>query len=366
MANIQPFRAIVPRIDRIASNDEFFAIQKERYPVELRARRYKKERKAAFYVYRQVNVKDAFNGIICGTDISEYQDKNIKIHEQTLTYKERIQIELSKIRQAQIKPILLTYPGVPQIERFIAHKIEMSEPDYEIRFRGTFYKFWRVSKTQEIKELTTLFAEKVPHAYLADGHHRAAVAMKRYKAEGKNNPALKYLFTAYLADDQIKINDYNRVITSLNGLTPYQFLKALKLCAHVKNGQPAEKPKSQETMSMFMDNQWFSLKWKKPAIAGFKKLNEKTDVHLLNELVLKNILKIADIRNSSLINYVDGTKGIPGIIGRVPLGTERIGFMLHPISVKEFMAISDEGLTLPPKSTYIQPRLVNGMINFGY
>lgn len=368
MASIQPFKATLPRLDRIFSSAYFFAKVKHFYTVFKKGGYFYTDKKPGIYIYRQRTAERTQIGILALTNLDDYFNGKIVKHEDTLAIKEERMMALYEERQAVIKPILLTYPKVETINTFITDYITEQEPFFENNYSAAIHTFWKVKSVKQQKKLMELFDKKVPKTYIADGHHRVKTSSNWYenlKNKGeKLDPKAYYNFfpCALFSSDQLVINDFNRIIHTLNGMTPLAFLAALSKVAIITPIKTPFKPQVQHQLVMSLGNEWFQLDWKKEVIPSSTKRSEQLDVTILNDFVLNAILGIKDIRSDSRIKYVEGTKGIEGFSQKMPKSNDSVGFLLPSISIEDFIYIADNEGVMPPKSTYFTPRMHNGFI----
>lgn len=369
MAKISPFRAALPDLTDIISFDDFFGSAKRRFPLYLSDGIYTQNTQQSLYIYRIKRPHRSHTGLLACTDVLDYINGDIKRHENTLAAKEAKMLRLFEERQALIKPILLTYPNVLEIDALINRITTASSPNFHIPFQDEEHIFWQIDDTQQIEALTTIFAKRVQQSYICDGHHRAKTSELLYRRE---HPDLKppvthsefnYMLVAYFPASEIEVHNYNRVVASLGNQSEEEFLQQLKAFYKVKTTDKYHNPLHQYEMGMFLGKDWYQLSLRKELRPKPGTPTSKTlDVHFLNQLVLKNILGIEDIRTEPDIKYVEGPKGAFGLERRVREGRAQVGFNLYPVALEDLIKISDEQGTLPPKSTWIEPRMRNGFI----
>jgi uncharacterized protein (DUF1015 family) len=362
---ILPFPAVVPNLDRVPHSNDFFDTVKFRYHEYaaeglFRAAHTEGESTAAMYVYQiKSTTGEKFTGLIACADINDYFNGNIKLHEKTIVSNEDTQGELLRLRKAAIKPVLLTYPAVEELQDFLEDFAENNRKFYVIELAGEKHRFWKITEGGDLSRLQRIFEQHIQQTYLADGHHRSA----SFAALHRQSPTARTakMLCAFFADNQLTINAFHRVVRDLNGLTEDDFLNDLQVLFKIKVLSGFEQPYMKHEMMMRLGSRWYGLNWRKDVLKGFADRDlVLLDVHLLAEKVLKPILGITNIRTDKRLSYVEGTQSISTIEKAV--GTEGVAFCLFPISFEDFQAIVDRNGTMPPKSTFFQPRLKNGLL----
>lgn len=369
MATISPFRAALPDLTDIISFDDFFGSAKRKFPLYLSDGIYQQNKNAAVYIYRVKRAHRSHTGVLACADVKDYINGLIKRHENTLAAKEAKMMRLFEERQALIKPILLTYPNVLEIDAIVNRITSSNSPSFSIPFQDEEHLFWEINDKIRIDALKELFKDNIKETYICDGHHRAKTSeifYQRYienQAPDDKNAEFNHMLVAYFPASEIEIHNYNRVIASLDNLTEEDFLQQLKQYYKIKKVEHNHTPLHQYNMGMLLDRQWYKLELlpKYHPKAGTP-TNETLDVHFLNKFVLEGILNIEDVRTEPDIKYVEGPKGAFGLERRVREGRAKVGFNLYPVALEDLIKISDEQDTLPPKSTWIEPRMRNGLI----
>lgn len=362
--NIFPFKATIPRLNRIEDKTGFFKSVKEVYPSLKALNFFTDENKLAFYVYQISNGKRSMTGLLCSNDLRDFELNAIKKHEQTLLKKELLMLRLLEERAAMIKPVLVAYKAKKSIEKLLSNIIKRKKPLYKIAFLedGEVHKLWKVDDNKTIKKIKSLFDKKVKSSYIADGHHRSTTTKMIYEGDTINselNPPS--ILSAYFSFSQLKIYDYNRVVTLPPDVKLNVFLKKLsKHGAWLKN--PIKKNVKYQ-LQVCASGKWNTFSWNKNIVDQFKK--EKgtlLDVHLFNAIIVQKILNIQDIRETDYIEYVEGTKGKKGIKKLINDSELKVGFKLCPVRQQDLISIADAEQFMPPKSTYFEPRIKNGVI----
>jgi len=317
------------------------------------------EHEPALYFYRlrmggheQIGISGCFS-------LDEYDRDLIKKHERTRRDKEddrtRHMIEL----RAQTGVVFLTYRASEAIDR-VCRAVTADAPIYDFRADdGVHHTIWTVPR-QESASLLDAFAA-IPALYIADGHHRAASAARaRDELRGRGNVGDADTFIAVaFPDSEVKILPYNRVVKDLAERTPAQFLQALGGRLPVSEGRPT--PRRRGEVSMFLDGKWYAVDLSAAAPADGSRA-EALDVALLHHHVLAPLLQIGDIRTDKRIDFVGGGRGTAALETAVTSGQGAVAFSMHPVTLDDLMTISDEGGIMPPKSTWFEPKLRDGLL----
>jgi uncharacterized protein (DUF1015 family) len=318
------------------------------------------EDRASLYVYRLQMGGATQTGVAACYSLDEYERDVIKKHERTRQDKEDDRTRHLLALGAQTGPVLLIHREAPAIDR-IVERATAVPPLFDLtaidRVRHTV---WRVEASDE-GDLIEAFAA-VPTLYIADGHHRAASAARaRQQLRGAGGLAGEWdtvLAVAFPAL-QVSILPYNRVVTDLGALTPETFLQALRERFIVKEG-PAS-PQRRGEVAMFLDGSWYSLVMGEAAAST--PATERLDVSRLQDLVLMPLLEIGDVRSSKRIDFVGGLRGTGELESLVRSGKAAVAFSMYPVSVDDLMNISDAGGIMPPKSTWFEPKLRDGLLS---
>jgi len=362
---INPFQAVYPNFDYVASTDTFFNTVKVEYSGYRKSGFFHKTSQEGMYIYQIVNPKRSFTGLITCSDIRDYLDGKIKKHEKTLTSKEQQQLNLLISREAMVKPVLLTYPGVKSINKIINSYIKKNKPFYgcEISGEEQKHKVWEITDGAIIQKLQGLFKTEVPASYIADGHHRTSTSALLYsRMKKKGIKKYNQLLTIYFPVSELEVHDYNRVVEGLEDCTPTMFMVRLGQLFNIEILKKPAKPQQKHTITLFINREWYKLTWKKSVLKEYQKKKAMLDANMLDEKVLRDILGIKNVRTDSRITYVEGPKGLDAVRSQVIKSRYRIGFCLYPVDLEDLMDVSDAGKTMPPKSTWFEPRVKNGMI----
>lgn len=317
-----------------------------------------------FYLYELKMGDQVQTGLVACTAVDEYLNGTIKKHELTRSEKEQDRIHHVDSCDANTGPIFLTYRHRDAIDRRVK-AIQEKAPVYAFTAEdGIRHRVWCVDDAQDIEGFVSDFND-VPALYIADGHHRAASAVKVAQMRRKAHPGysgdepFNYFLSVIFPDNQLAILDYNRVVKDLNGLTADAFLDAVREKCDVEKVDQAYKPGRKGTFGMFLDDQWYALKIHDDLVNPDDPV-KSLDVSLLQEEVLSPILGIGDPRTDDRIDFVGGIRGLGELERRVHTDMT-VAFSMYPTSIHELMAIADAGLLMPPKSTWFEPKLRSGL-----
>ncbi len=323
-----------------------------------------KEQKASYYVYRLTMEGREQTGIVGCCDYQEYYDGRIKKHELTRTAKENDRVRHVETQNANAEPVFFSYRGVQNINLLI-EKIVTFKPVYNFVAEDEIkHELWIVNDDKDISLIEFEFND-VPDLYVADGHHRTAAAARVGQKKKDNNPdhngteEYNFFMAVLFSDDQLKIYDYNRVIQDLNGKSPIDFVSELEETFYITKLIEASLPSEKGLFSMYLENQWYSLKPKDRIFTENPKAN--LDVTFLSEKILSPILGIEDLRKDTRIDFVGGIRGLNELERRVDSKEMKVAFALFPVSMDELISIADAGEIMPPKTTWFEPKLRSGL-----
>jgi uncharacterized protein (DUF1015 family) len=320
------------------------------------------EDKAVFYLYEIQSKNQKFTGIIAGTSVIDYQNNVIKKHEDTLQY--RVELFKDYLHQTHFntEPVLITYPDSTEINTFIALR-KQSKPIYDFSTTNKErHILWKIDTQSEIDWLTEHF-EKIPNLYIADGHHRSASAELLFQEDQHlGNPNLNYFMSFLIAESNVKIYEFNRLIRDLNGLSKEVFIQKLAENFIIKvKDQELWKPQNKFEFGMYLEGRFYALFYKHESNSDTSLL-ENLDAQILYDKVLHPLLGIEDLRNDERIDYISGKQSVSVIKDLIDEGEFEVGFMLYPSDINEIKTLADHNLIMPPKSTYIEPKFRSGLV----
>ena len=320
-----------------------------------------KEESPVFFIYEIQTKNHNFTGIIAGTSIEDYQKNVIKKHEDTLQY--RVELFKDYLHQTRFntEPVLMTYPDDADLANWILEKKQMHSLYEFSTTKREKHILWKIDNPQEMVWLEQKFAN-IKNLYIADGHHRSASAELLYEEDkDSGNENLNFFMSFLIAESNVKIYEYNRIIRDLNNLSKEEFLEKLSEIFKIKNKeQELWKPTKKFEFGMYLDGEFYSLKLKETE--GFKTVLERLDAQILYEKVLHPILGITDLRNDERIDYIPGKQSMIDIKEIIDEGEFEVGFTLFPTDITEIKELADNNLIMPPKSTYIDPKFRSGLI----
>ena len=320
--------------------------------------------KKNLYIYRQTMGDVVQTGVVGCASVDDYLNGVIKRHELTRADKEEDRIRHVDTCDANTGPIFLAYREKAEINA-VLDKYTALAPEYDfISDGGVRNEVWVVEDEADIKTLVDGFA-RIPSLYIADGHHRAAsavkVALKRRAAhpDYTGDEEFNYFLAVYFRSNDLKILDYNRLIKDLNGLSPEELLAKLGESFTVEAHDGAVRPAKRHDFGMYLDGKWYSLTLK-DGIADESDPVGSLDVSLLQKLVISRIFGIDDPRTDKRIDFVGGIRGLGELEKRC--GEDmRVAFSMYPTSLDELMRIADASQIIPPKSTWFEPKLLSGL-----
>lgn len=349
------------------SGKERYSLVRNRYLEFKEDEIFVQDKSPCFYIYRIVNREQkVFTGIVAAASTEDYENNIIKKHEDTIEYREQIFKEYLKTVGFNAEPVLLTYPDSDVIKNILQkYTATRSEFEFTTTYRDTHY-LWLVEAAADIKAIQEEFTE-MGEIYIADGHHRSASSYllgvdsknenEAHTGEESYNSFMSYL----IPESELCIYEFNRLIKDLNGLSKEQFLLKLDQVYRIENrGCELYKPSKKHHFSMYLDGEFYSLYLRKTNYKFTDSLSE-LDTHILHITILKPILDISDLRNDSRIDYGYNKHNVIEMKNRIDSGEFAVGFGLVPVNVDEMKRIADDGLTMPPKSTYIEPKLRSGV-----
>lgn len=317
-----------------------------------------RENKECYYIYQLIMNDQSQTGLVCCSSVDDYENGLIKKHEFTRPEKEKDRIDHMKTIGAQTGNVFLAYKNIEAIDQLIEDWKKDRSAVYDfLADDGIQHTIWVINDESAIQQITQIFNEQVPCTYIADGHHRAASAAKVRSLVGS---AANGFLTTLFPSNQLKIMDYNRVVKDLNGHQAESFLAAVKTNFEIALQPSAFKPAQLHEFGMYLNHQWYQLT---------AKANTYTtdpigilDISILSKNILEPILGIADQRTDQRIDFIGGIRGLSELEKRVDSGEMAIAFSLHPVTIQQLFDIADSGEVMPPKSTWFEPKLRDGLL----
>jgi uncharacterized protein (DUF1015 family) len=312
------------------------------------------ESKPIFYLYEIQAKNNVFTGIVAGTSVDDYRNNIIKKHEDTLQYRVEVFKDYLKQTSFNTEPVLITYPDSTEINTFIAlHK--QKQPLYEFSTtKKEKHILWKIDTESEIEFLENHF-ENIPYLYIADGHHRSA---SLDVLDHENGQILSFL----IAESNVKIYEFNRLIRDLNGYSSDEILKLISYNFIIKpKYQELWKPENKFEFGLYINGNFYALYYKHNTKLENNHLYA-LDAQILYEKILNPLLGINDLRNDERIDYISGKESLSTLKEIVDEGEYAIAFTLFPSNMNEIKHFADNDLIMPPKSTYIEPKFRSGLI----
>lgn len=363
---ISPFKASFPAWEKLTSTQDYFSSVKEKYADLSGKGLFRRSDQPACYIYQIRTPSRYHTALIACTDIRDYLQGDIRKHEHTLAPKERKQVDLLQQRSAAVKPVTLAYPDVEPINLILREYSTRIEPDFSIRDGEQTHLIWAVEEKIGIQKLQSLFREKVPCAYIADGHHRSAATARRFLDSGEDE-RFGQLLCAFFPASELEIHDFNRVVKHLGDQSHASFIARLSEVLHIRPLGQARKPRKKFYMLLYLGQEWFELAWKEEVLRAYLHQKVVLDAQLLNRYVLKDILGIENVRHDPRLSYIEGPSGLDALRQKVDKDpARRVAFGLYPVQLEEMFTVADSREELPPKSTWFEPRMKNGLIVLTY
>lgn len=325
---------------------------------------YEKDADDAYYIYELIMGGRSQTGLVACAAVDDYVNNVIKKHENTREDKEIDRITHVDTCGAQTGPIFLAYRSQQAINEIVA-RIQETEPLYDFTaIDGITHKVWKIADKSDVAEIKKSF-QGVDSIYIADGHHRAASAVKVGLKRREENPhhngseEYNYFLSVLFPHDQLMIMDYNRTVKDLNGLTEEDFLQKVQEHFRLEREDKPVKPESKGTFGMYVGKQWYRLT-AVPALYEGKDAVGSLDVSVLQDYLLGPILDIGDPRTDARIDFVGGIRGLSELEKRAQEDMT-VSFSMFPTSITELFDVADQNLLMPPKSTWFEPKLRSGL-----
>ena len=333
-----------------------FKLVKEKFKQFINNGVLKKDNVASFYIYQKKDHLNTFTGIIGASSVTDYINNKIKKHEQTLTKREEMFCDYLKTTGFNADPVLLAHEPNKEIKNILnQHTSKRSEYEFTTTDKS-LHKLWIVENENDIKKIQNTFA-KIDNIYIADGHHRCASSALLSK--NKKTKSSSYFMSYLIDENQLRILNFNRLVKNLNGLKSYKFLEKIKEHYTVTNKkEKLLSPNLEHEISMYLDGQWYSLIANKE---DYDSTAESLDPSILSRNILRPILNIIDERTDENISFLDGTIPLSTIKEKIDSGEYTAGFILKPISIDSIKKVADNNEIMPPKSTYVEPKLRSGL-----
>jgi len=318
---------------------------------------------AHYYVYRLRMGDHVQTGFVGTASVAAYDINRVRKHEFTRPDKEDDRVRQIEALNAQTGPVLLAYKADANVQAII-DGVAKGAPLYDVTADdGIKHTLWRMDDAVAIAKLTQLI-DAMKALYIADGHHRSAAASRVAAARRgkKSSDSADYFLAVAFPHDQMRIFDYNRVIKDLNGLTPDAFLAKVRERFDVSEASAQVKPNKPTRFGMYLGKKWYTLDIHPKHIPQTDPV-ARLDVSLLQDNLIAPVLGIADPRRDKRIDFVGGIRGLGELEKRVNSGEMQVAFALHPTTLDQLMAVADADQVMPPKSTWFEPKLADGLVS---
>ena len=324
-----------------------------------------REAKSCYYVYRLIMGEHQQTGLVVSASVADYDTNRIRKHEYTRPDKEDDRVRQIDALNAQTGPVFLTYRNNDIIEA-INKKTSKTTPLYDLTADdGVKHTIWLIDNDEDINTLTTTF-DAMECLYIADGHHRSAsasrIAASRNKGNSGGTAAHDYFLSVIFPDNQMQILDYNRVIKDLNGSSKDALIENIKKSFSIEAMDTLYKPQKSTEFSMYLKGQWYKLQVNADLIPKSDPVGA-LDISLLQNNLIEPLLGVSDPRRDKRIDFVGGIRGLEELEKRVDSGEMEIAFAIYPTSLSQLMDVADANEVMPPKSTWFEPKLADGLVS---
>lgn len=338
-----------------------YLLVKEAFKQRLAEGVLKQDEKESYYLYRQVKDGNEYLGLIAAVAIKDYNEGRIKKHEHTLTAREEMFTDYLETTGFNAEPVLLTYKDDLRLDKMFAQYIEKrSEYEFTTTDR-VLHQLWLIDNEKHCQKISEVFKDQ-DSLYIADGHHRcASSALLAERIAGQKNHAQDYFMALLIGEEQMKVYDYNRLVKNTTGKTTAEIFKELSENFLIEpKGMASFRPQKLHEIGMYFAGSWYKLV---PKTGSFDPSNPvgHLDADILSHNALAPVLEIKDLKSDNRVQFVPGTEGLAFLQRAVDNGNFDVAFALHPVTVEQIKRVSDAGLTMPPKSTYVEPKLRSGL-----
>ena len=354
------------KFQKEVSGETRYQLVKNRYLEFKEEEVFIQDEAPCYYIYKTRSRNHNYCGIIAAACVEDYEKNVIKKHEDTIAIREKIFKEYLQVVGFNTEPVLLTYPD-SEVINCIMKETMSHRPEYEFTsFNKDTHFLWKVDDPSLTSKIREEF-ERMPTLYIADGHHRSASSWLLAKEAREANPQhtgqepYNFFMSYLIAESNLKLYEFNRLVRDLNGLSKKEFLMRLDEWFRIENrGSELYRPSKKHHFSMYLEGEFYSLYLRKTKY-DFSDSLSALDPYILYLKILKPILEIEDLRNDLRISYVPGKNESLEVKEAIDRGDFAVGFGMLPLSIEELKQVAEEGLTMPPKSTYIEPKLRSGL-----
>ena len=345
------------QLHRITNLNERFEQVRKRYASFLEEGVLVRDETPSLYIYRQSRDHRSYTGIIAAVSVDDYLKGSVKRHEHTLSSRESTFVDYLNITRMNAEPVLLIAEYSHTIESIIDRHLR-HRPEYDFTTTNRdHHQLWIIQDADDIQAISSAYAQ-MEAFYIADGHHRLGSSAQLYErytdSDLSEQHPLRYCLSYIINERDVRIYEYNRIVRDLNGLTPAEFLKKLESCFDMRAIPNAQVPAHASELTMYVGGSWYHLTWKKS--------NATIDAQRLTDDVLTPILGIHDLRKDKRVQFIEGPAGLDELANRVDRAGDGVGFSLYPVSIEALKHVADSSGSMPPKSTWIEPKLRSGLI----
>jgi uncharacterized protein (DUF1015 family) len=327
-----------------------------------------RDQSPCYYAYRLTMGRHRQTGLVATASVEAYDNDRIKKHEFTRPAKEDDRVRQVDALNAQTGPVFLVYPAASAVDD-VLNAVTEGAPDVDVTAArdGVRHEIWKIDDAARIDALSAAF-DAMPALYVADGHHRSAAGSRVGNARRAANPAhdgsesYNHFLSVIFPHDQMQILDYNRVVRDLNGLDRDAFLGAVAERFDLQLSDGPCKPAQSGEFGMYLDGQWYRLRIHDERVPQDDPVG-RLDVSLLQDNLVAPLLGVEDPRRDDRIDFVGGIRGLGALAQRVDSGDWAVAFALYPTSMAALMAVADAGEVMPPKSTWFEPKLADGLVS---
>ena len=321
----------------------------------------RRDDKPCYYVYRLTWRDRTQTGLAAVASVADYASNRIRKHELTTPVKEDDRVRQIEAVNAQTGPVMIGYPATPQLDAVLA-RAATRKPEVDVTADdGVRHQMWVVDDDETIAAVSRA-VDALPAIYIADGHHRSAAAARVAEARGTRTGSHRYFLAVLFPDHEMTILDYNRVIKDLNGRTPEALLAELRKIGTVEASDAAVRPSGAAELGMYLAGRWYRVKLKPELVPADDPIG-RLPITLLARNVIEPLFGITDPRTDKRIDFIGGGRGLAELERRVASGEMAVAFALYPTRMDDLMAVADAGGIMPPKSTWFEPKLADGMVN---
>ena len=317
-----------------------------------------------YYVYQIEFKGHTQTGFLSLANIEDFTNEKIKAHEKIYEIRMRERAEQMLNIKTQIGPIYVVFKENSDISNLL-NSIINKNPDYDFEsFDKSVHKLWCVSNKEFILKLSSFFSKQIDNFYIADGHHRMGAMKLIGELKYNKNINQNNFMIAAFSSNEAKIFDYNRVVKDLNGLSKKKFLELISQNFEINKEDKAFKPIKNKQFGMYNENQWYSLEYKE--LLKIDSFIDTLDINILNNYIFKKYLNIKDVNNDERIRFIAGCHGLGALEKKVNENKDSVAFSIFPSNISDVMKVADNKLTMPPKSTWFDPKPLDGLVVYEF